>query len=1038
MNSGWNRHELLQNYKLHCERTPLDGSVSNDPLPVAQAFLSASELDLSTLGDEERNSLLNEMESIWDSCWAHALPEKMPNEQPATSPPFVGQFAESQSVDSQPANELGLPLRYRPLHKIGEGGLGQIWRVLDTRLNRHVAIKTPRDELARHPRLWDRLFREAELTSQLQHPGIPPTYDTGQLSTGVPFFSMKLIEGETLANLLREPLDERNRRLWLSRFSSLVQTIAFAHDRGVIHRDLKPHNVMVGEFGELQVMDWGLARAIRAPSSPTPETEDLLSSRTPPDATPRQSLPDTDLNDSSLTRVGEVLGTPHYMAPEQARGDAVHVGFASDVFSLGAILHEVLTGNRLYADFAENEVLAEAAQGPTASLLRLDDVDCDTTLKELVRHCLRSDPAARPANAGEISLILNAYFEERDERLRNAEAEQTRAQLRIEEERKRRNIAIGLVAVLLTGIGGTLWGLTRANSEWQRAEQNAATSESNAQIASTNAEFAIEKAALAERVVKNFYTRIGQEKLFDTPSLQPLRQELLDEALKFYVQATQEAPDDLPLRLAHGELLVSSATATFSRGEATSALDLLEQAKAKLQSVLDVATDSNPELPSPTRSGWTLADEARDYLGRALTFEGTARMRLGNPLACIALFGESERLYQRLVAEYPQDIFLQRNSAELYSAWGFFLTGSPRPEEALVLLDKALALRLQIVDSELHNEYDRHNLARSYWDIGYCQRLMSAKSVGEAWEGLLAKTIDNYQLSLGILEELSDEFPSSMAFQTTLGQVYNTMAVAYSHRNDRGVLSTNERAENNRLAIDAHQQSLATQARLVSQNPGIERLEFDLSRSYLNYGVQLKATARYEEAMEAYLSSLAIRRKIHQRRPQDLVYASGLANVLNNAALIQLDHLENTTSAMQLLIEAEEIYRGLIERAPDNRRLQMSLAAVYLTQGLVERKRQDWNNSAARLEKALATTAGESDQLLTIAKHASKLAELAALAGADSAPRLRERGIEILSQLVADGHIALVDLDHPDFQCLSDSPEFQACRETLSPAAPTL
>jgi hypothetical protein len=159
---------------------------------------------------------------------------------------------------------------------------------------------------------------------------------------------------------------------------------------------------------------------------------------------------------------------------------------------------------------------------------------------------------------------------------------------------------------------------------------------------------------------------------------------------------------------------------------------------------------------------------------------------------------------------------------------------------------------------------------------------------------------------------------------------------------------------------------------------------------------------------------------------------------LNNAALIQLDHLENTTSAMQLLIEAEEIYRGLIERAPDNRRLQMSLAAVYLTQGLVERKRQDWNNSAARLEKALATTAGESDQLLTIAKHASKLAELAALAGADSAPRLRERGIEILSQLVADGHIALVDLDHPDFQCLTDSPEFQACRETLSPAAPTL
>lgn len=151
-------------------------------------------------------------------------------------------------------DQLGLPLRYQVLHKIGQGGLGQIWRVLDTRLNRQVAIKTPRTEFANHPRLWERLEREAALTSQLQHPGIPPTSDAGRRNSGIPFFSMKLIERETLASLLKKPLERHNTLSWLNRSSTLVQTIAFAHNHGVIHRDLKPHNVMVGKFGELQVM----------------------------------------------------------------------------------------------------------------------------------------------------------------------------------------------------------------------------------------------------------------------------------------------------------------------------------------------------------------------------------------------------------------------------------------------------------------------------------------------------------------------------------------------------------------------------------------------------------------------------------------------------------------------------------------------------------------------------------------------------------------------------------------------------------------
>lgn len=182
---------------------------------------------------------------------------------------------------------------------------------------------------------------------------------------------------------------------------------------------------------------------------------------------------------------------------------------------------------------------------------------------------------------------------------------------------------------------------------------------------------ATEKALLAEQIVKNFYTRIGQETLFDTPSLQPLRQELLDEARKLYVQATREAPEDLPLRLAHGQLLLNSAAATFSRGEAASAPQLVEQATDKLQNALDSSAGAAPELPSQTRSGWTLASQARQYLGRARMYEGIARMRIGRPSECIQLFEQAGEFYQSLAADHPQDIHTRRIKAELYSAWGF-------------------------------------------------------------------------------------------------------------------------------------------------------------------------------------------------------------------------------------------------------------------------------------------------------------------------------------------------------------------------------
>jgi tetratricopeptide (TPR) repeat protein len=267
-----------------------------------------------------------------------------------------------QAKVTQPGDALSEPAvvvhaAYGGLRLHAQGGLGEVYIAEDALLHRPVAVKLLQERWLGSRRAVTSFLRESEVTSRLEHPGVVPVHGVGETSDGRPCYSMRFVEGETLRAALERfhehpPADPGRRavafRELLTRFVAVCNTMAYAHTRGVIHRDLKPDNVMLGSFGETLVLDWGLAKDLRRP------TEEGRAHG----ASPSPAAPAT--KDDSETRTGEVLGTPAFLSPEQAAGRLDQIGVATDVFGLGATLYAILVGKPPYQDTSVPGVLAKA------------------------------------------------------------------------------------------------------------------------------------------------------------------------------------------------------------------------------------------------------------------------------------------------------------------------------------------------------------------------------------------------------------------------------------------------------------------------------------------------------------------------------------------------------------------------------------------------------------------------------------------------------------------------------------------------------
>jgi len=312
--------------------------------------------------------------------------------------------AEGQSDAPGSGEPLRSNVRFRRIKKIGEGGLGNVWLAKDERLNRNVAVKELKDATLESPATWSRFQREAAITGRLEHPNIVPLYFYGdERGTSRPFYAMRFVGKRTLANAIEEHHDRVEagqidgtlgaHRL-LTAFLDVCQAIAYAHSRGVVHRDLKPENIALDNFGQVIVLDWGLAKVL--------EDGELMQQITSSNVPNENTLGSTMAND--------IIGTPLYMAPEQARGDHDNVNEKTDIYGLGAVLFAMLTGKAPHEDTATQksnssvpEVLQAIAEGNTPDVI---NVKPDTP-KDLAAICCRAMDAKQHLRYDSVNDLAN-------------------------------------------------------------------------------------------------------------------------------------------------------------------------------------------------------------------------------------------------------------------------------------------------------------------------------------------------------------------------------------------------------------------------------------------------------------------------------------------------------------------------------------------------------------------------------------------------------------------------------------------------------
>jgi serine/threonine protein kinase len=897
--------------------------------------------------------------------------------------------------------------RYTLTHLHAKGGMGRVWLARDASLGREIALKELRPDQAQNSIVYSRFLYEAKVTAQLEHPGIVPVYELGGGDS--PYYTMRFVKGRTLSEAIRAfhkkravgQSDTIEQVELLTAFIGVCHAVAYAHSRGVIHRDLKGQNIVLGNFGEVMVLDWGLAKRVgsdQQASGNEPEAEfspNRLGSHpaavnagavTPAAARSggQNGVSHTLCGSSNLgsgpvlnsgtdgnshnqptpgsagsgnrrpgsgwrtnresgagpegTIQGQLLGTPAYMAPEQAQGHHDLIDERTDVYGLGAILYEILTGRPPFIAPKTSEIIRKVCQEAPALPRQIVEA-VPPGLEAVCLKALRKAPAERYSSAIELAQEVQRHLADEP-----VKAYREPWLDRVQRWGRRHRPAVATLAgFLVTASILTSVGFVLVNKERKEAEAQGQQARQEKKEAELQGQQARQAVQLLTKVAD-----VGFDEQLD-----PLQKEFLEDALRYYEQFTSRVAHDPAVRLEHGRVYQLMGDIQRKLARPAESEDAYRNAL---------------EIFEPLAAAAQASPVTKRALARTRALLGDLLIRHGDNKR------QAETLYQQAIDAQkglafrpeaaPED---QLRLGQTQKSQGYLLRLNGKLAEAAAVYDQAVNVLEQAVAGSAAHPEVRNDLALVIDARGWIHRELGELGPAEA----------AYRKAMQLLQDLVKEFPTAPRHREALARAYNSLALIEKDAGRLADAETHLRLELplvDRLASDfpdhpeysrelartlmnlgnvmsnlnhrdeagrALRRSVEVNRTIAAKDPQDVQIQLDLAKCHTNLGELLREGGDFEQAIASYQSSQVIAEKLAEKHPGQPRYREQVAGTLGNLALA-LSAIEPSKGEASFQA-AILMYEKLVAEHTDNFEYRLGLARCLRNFGplLADAKRTD-------------------------------------------------------------------------------------------------